>query len=325
MVMTLPSKVMEKIKAQLLGANKILLLCHVSPDGDCIGSLLALGRALQRLGKDVCMASEEKVPASLEFLTEKGEIFLTSEVTGEFDTAVAIDSGDLGRLGVGGNKLYQNSGFKINIDHHNSNPLYGDLNLVEPKRAATGEIILDLISDLNLDIDRSLAEPLYTALFTDTGGFRFSNTTEETLSKAALLVGFGANPSLVSRHIHENKPIGYFKMLALAFERFTVIDEICYTWISYKEMAEFGLDFEESEQLTTFARMLENTKMSLVFKEKEENLVKVSFRSQNGYDVAKLAEKFGGGGHKQAAGCTIKASLKTAISEVLQKAKEVDH
>ncbi|HOP54384.1 MAG TPA: bifunctional oligoribonuclease/PAP phosphatase NrnA [Bacillota bacterium] len=322
--MNLPSKEhMQEIVSHLKRADRILLLCHVSPDGDCIGSLLALGRALLKLGKDVSMASEDRVPANLEFLMEPGEILRTEEVSGSFETAVAIDSGDLGRLGDVGTRLFQQAEVKINIDHHNSNPHYGDLNLVEAGRAATGEIILELILHLGLEIDAALAEPLYAAILSDTGGFRFANTTKDTLSKAALLVERGARPNFVSRQIYENKPLGYFKMLALAFKRFTVVDQICYTWITYTEMAEFGLDFEVSEELSTFARMLENTKMSLVFKEKEEGLVKVSLRSQNGYDVSKLAERFGGGGHKQAAGCTINASLDEAISLVLAAAKEV--
>lgn len=326
MVMNLPIKMtINEIISHLLEAKKILLLCHVSPDGDCIGSLVALGRALQRLNKDVCMASEDKIPGSLRFITEPGEILPTNEITEKFDTAVAIDSGDMQRLGLIGQELFSKADFRINIDHHSSNPLYGDLNLVQPQRAATGEIILDLIFNLGIEIDRSLAEPLYTAIFTDTGGFRFTNTTKDTLNKAALLVGYGASPNLISHEIYENKPLGYFKMLALAFGRFTIVEKICYTWISFDEMAEFGLDFEASEELSTFAKMLENTKMSLVFKQKEENLVKVSLRSQNGYDVAKLAEKFGGGGHKQAAGCTINAPLDVAIKEMLHAAKEVDH
>ncbi len=314
---------LSEIKSLLIKKNRILLLGHVTPDGDCIGSLLALGRALKRLGKEVIMACEDDIPSFLNFLPQKGELLKTEAVKGSFEIVLAIDSGDINRLGDKGMELFRAQGVRINIDHHSSNPNYGDINYVDPIRAATGEIIMDLILELELELDQELSEPLYTALFTDTGGFRFANTTAQTLKKAALLVEAGADPAFISSEIHEHKPRGYFKLLALAFDRITIVGKICYTWIGFQEVEELGLDFGAAEELSTYTKMLADIEIAIVFKEKEKNLIKVSLRSQGSYNVANLAEKFGGGGHPKAAGCVIKAALNTAINQVLAAAKEV--
>ena len=313
----------SEIASLLLKKKRILLLCHVTPDGDCIGSLLALGRALKRLDKEVIMACEDDIPSFLKFLLQEDELIKTEDVTQSFDIAIAIDSADSNRLGDKGLELFKTQDLTINIDHHSSNPNYGAINYVDPKRSATGEIIMDLILDLGLKLDEKLSEPLYTALFTDTGGFRFSNTTAQTLEKAAKLVKAGANPAFISSEIHEHKSPGYFKLLALAFNRITLVEKICYTWISFKEVEDLGLDFGAAEELSTYMKMMANIEIAIVFKEKEKNLVKVSLRSQSSYNVATLAEKFGGGGHPKAAGCVIEAPLNTAINQVLAKAKEV--
>ena len=313
----------SKIKTLLLQNNRILLLCHVSPDGDCLGSLLALGRALRSFGKDVIMACEDRIPSYLEFLLEAGELYLTEDVEGSFDVAVAIDAGDAHRLGKKGLELFKSAKTTINIDHHASNPEYGHINLVDPSRAATGEIIMDLIETMGLSLEKSLSVPLYTAIFTDTGGFRYSNTTADTLKKAALLVEAGVEPSLISSEIHENKSLNYFKLLAKSFTRLTIADNVCYTWISYKEVDELGLDFGAAEELTTYTKMVGDVDVAIVFKEKEDNLIKVSLRSHGKYDVAKLAARFGGGGHKQAAGLVIEGSVNQAIEQVLKATKEV--
>lgn len=315
--MSTATSIMNEIVTRLLDSDRILLLCHVAPDGDCVGSLLALGRALKKLGKDVVMACEDKIPSSLKFLVEAGELILTTEISGSFDVAVAVDSGDGHRLGSLGLELFEKQKITINIDHHGSNPSYGDINYIDSTKAATGEIIMDLIEYLDVKIDSALATPLYTAIFTDTGGFRFSNTTSDTLKRAAALVEFGAEPALISSEIYENKPLAYFKMLSDVFERFIVDGKILYTWVKVAEVEELGLDYGATEELSTFTKMVEGIEVAIVFKEQKEDLVKVSFRSKGSFDVANLADKFGGGGHRQAAGCTINDSLEAAINLVL--------
>lgn len=315
--------IIEQIKSLLLGSNRILLLCHITPDGDCLGSLLALGRALKKLGKEVFMYCEDEIPSFLEYMIETGELQSNQAVATNFDVAVALDSGDSKRLGELGLELYLGTKKKINIDHHASNPGYGDLNWVEPNKAATGEMVLQLIDSLGIPLDLSLGIPLYTAIFTDTGGFRHSNTTSETLKIASRLVELGVDPAAISREIYENKPLNYFKLLSSAFNRFTIDGRICYTWVKIKEIEELGLDYGAAEELTTFTKMMKDIDVAIVFKEKDENYIKVSLRSQSDYNVAKLAEKFGGGGHEKAAGLIIKDSLEIAIKQVLNAAKEV--
>lgn len=302
----------------LLRAKKIVLTAHVNPDGDAIGSTLGLMHFLHNLGKETLVLIDDDIPATFKVLP--GYECLQRPEEGKkiaADLLVALDV-SLDRIGIVGDVVAAPT---LNIDHHPTNDEKADNLYLDGSRAATAEIIYQLIEKANGNFTKEIAMCLYTGIATDTGWFRFSNTTSLTMQIAANLIDSGAEPNVISEALEE-KPFERIKALAEAMNKIELFanGKIGAVFLDYSTINRL----EHTDGLINFIRVIEGVKIALVLKEKEPDLCRVSMRSK-GIDVAKVAIAFNGGGHVRAAGCTIKlpfAEAKKAILKAVTAAVE---
>lgn len=300
-------------------SSKIAITSHMQPDGDNIGSSLALCLALQKIGKKAVYIIDDNIPELYRFLKGAREVEKPSSyIENDFDVVIALDCGDLERIGkvsqiVGKSKL-------VNIDHHISNNSFGDINLVEINASATAEIIYKLIKSMGIFIDRDIADCIYTGIVTDTGMFQYSNTSEETHSIAAELIIAGVNPSDIFSKVYQNSPKEKVLLLreALKSLEFFNNDIISCISISKAQVDSIAEEDIDTEGIVNLGRDIFGVEVAFFLKQKESNLVKVSLRSKSYIDVAIIAKDFGGGGHIRAAGCSITGSLESAKQQILQ-------
>lgn len=290
--------------------NHFLLGCHEHPDGDSIGSVLALGLSLKARGKNVRMVVPEGVPMVYRFL-EGSEQMVTQPEKGFVPSiVVALDCADRARLSLPDWPV--NATF-INIDHHISNSGFGHLSLVQPNAAATGEIVADLLAEGGFPFPAAVAVALYTAIATDTGFFRYANTTSKTLRFAADWVAeFRISPAQIAEQVHEEKSFCSLKLLAEVLSTLSLAEEGKIAWmhLSYDMLQRYPVELEETEGFVNYANAVHGVEIGILFKELQPNEFKMSFRSGSLIDVSKLASEFGGGGHARAAGCTLKGPFK---------------
>jgi phosphoesterase RecJ-like protein len=303
--------------------DDFLLLTHVQPDGDALGSLLGTAHLLQSMGKQFVIACEEPVPWKFDFLPMSENIQLVSQIRRKFANLVALDCGDLKRLGSG-RELLEPSASVLNIDHHKTNEHFGKTNLVDLESAATSQIIYNLTRFMKADVSRPMAVCLYTGILTDTGGFRYSNTTVEVHRIAADLLANGVSPYDITDRVLETITWNQAHLIREALGNLERDESGRIAWISVrKEMLErLGASEEDAEGLVSYARNIQGVEVGILFREKEAGLVKVSFRSKYKVDVGEIALQFGGGGHARAAGCTIQGSIDKIQADVLSKVRE---
>lgn len=317
------SNTIKETAQALRQSQSFIISGHSLPDGDSIGSLLALGLALKGMGKKVTMISEEPIPALYRFLPESQDIVLFSEVSGEFDTFIFVDCTDPSRAGEGLLSLMENKNV-INIDHHVSNKLFGQLNLVDAKAAATGEIIYLLLEELKVPFTVEIARCLYTTLVMDTGSFQFSNTTPQTHRMAAGLMEVGIDAAWINQNLYDSQPLIKIRLLqkALASLVLSPSQKIAWVSLSQEEMDGLGANKEHVEGIIGYIKMIEGVEIALLFLEIAPGLVKVGLRSKELVDVNQLAGIFGGGGHAKAAGCRVNGALEQVIEKVVSAAED---
>lgn len=309
----------------LLNCQRPLLCGHVMPDGDSLGSVLALGMALQTKGKEVTMVSSESLPDLYEFLPGIKEVVVGSVPERDYDLLVVVDCSVPERLGSTITPLVDSGLPVVVIDHHVNDQPFGNYNYVKSTAAATGEIIMDLLEQLGISLNLDLAINLYTAIVTDTGSFRYENTTPETHVKIAKLLECGVPVSLLSNLIFGEQPLKSIRLLAVALRNLEVSECGRIAWISIEreEIEAVGAEDQHIEGLISYPRKIKGVELAISFRELDENKVKVSFRSKYTVDVNLLAKKFGGGGHVRASGCTIKGNPLDVKEAVLKEAKEL--
>lgn len=309
----------------LLNCQRPLLCGHVMPDGDSLGSVLALGMALQTKGKEVTMVSSEPLPDLYEFLPGIKEVVVGSVPERDYDLLVVVDCSVPERLGSTIIPLVDSGLPVVVIDHHVNDQPFGNYNYVKSAAAATGEIIMDLLEQLGISLNLDLAINLYTAIVTDTGSFRYENTTPETHVKIAKLLECGVPVSLLSNLIFGEQPLKSIRLLAVALRNLEVSECGRIAWISIEreEIEAVGAEDQHIEGLISYPRKIKGVELAISFRELDENKVKVSFRSKYTVDVNLLAKKFGGGGHVRASGCTIKGNPLDVKEAVLKEAKEL--
>lgn len=302
----------------LKAANKLVIVSHVSPDGDTLGSSLALMHALRGLGKEVIMSVDDDISTVYSFLPGIMEYRrFGADETIEADLLVIIDASSADRAGNAMEVV--RPGAVLNIDHHKTNTRFSDYLYLDSDAAATAEIIYSLLLEMGIAITTDIATCIYEGIYTDTGSFKYSNTTSKTMETAAALLKYGVNPSLVSDNM-ELKSRSQVEMLRKVLETLTFIKD---GKIAYIEIAPELYDHNvDTDAFISYPRYVEGVEIALLFKQPEENLTRVSFRSKE-IDVAKIALSFGGGGHKKAAGCTIYAPLKEAEKIVLQAVEDL--
>ena len=308
---------LQETAALLQAANKIVLCSHVSPDGDTLGSALSLMKALQKLGKDVIVTVDDEISKVYKFLPgiESFVRFQNDERIAA-DLLVVIDASSLDRAG---NVSQCVSAPKtLNIDHHISNTEYADYLYLDTAAAATGEIMYELIDTLGVEVDLEMATCIYTALYTDCGSFKYSNTMPKTMRIAAALLEIWVKPNEISDSM-EIKPRSNIEMLTKVLETLTFDADGKIAYISINnEMYDKDVD---TDTFISYPRYIEGVEVAIMFKAVEKAVTRVSMRSRN-LDVSEIAITFGGGGHLRAAGCTIEASLPEAQQQLLKALKE---
>ncbi len=302
----------------LKAAKKLVIVSHVSPDGDTLGSSLALMHALRMLGKDVIMNVDDDISTVYSFLPGIAEYrrFAPDESV-DADLLVIIDASSADRAGNAMEVV--KSPAVLNIDHHKTNTRFADYLYLDSDAAATAEIIYSLLLEMGIKLTRDIAPCIYEGIYTDTGSFKYSNTTSNTLKTAADLLNYEVNPSLISDNM-ELKSRSQVEMLRKVLETLTFLKD---GKIAYIEIPLELYDHNvETDAFISYPRYVEGVEIALLFKQVEENLTRVSFRSKD-IDVAKIALSFGGGGHKKAAGCSVYAPLKEAEKVILEAVGEL--
>lgn len=306
----------------LLERERFNLVSHIRPDGDSIGSLLALGEALSAAGKEVQLFTEDPVPRKYAFL--KGSEKITSSPESWMDGAVtvALDCTDLERTGTF-KELSAKAGEIINIDHHVTNCRFGTANLVVPQAAATGEIIFFLLESAPLPTTKSIAEALYVAIATDTGSFKFENTSASThRAVAALLERHKLNTSEISEQVFDLRPLPFYILLKNILGTLELYgDKKLATITASRDMLErCGAKREDLDGIINYTRNIEGIEVGVMFYiESPSDETKVGFRSKN-VDVSELAKSLGGGGHARAAGCRLEGPYDKARERVIKEA-----
>ncbi|MEY2536841.1 MAG: bifunctional oligoribonuclease and phosphatase NrnA [Verrucomicrobiota bacterium] len=315
----------QEIGKALRENQRFAILSHVRPDGDALGSQLALGLSLKQLGKDVSIWNEDGMLEKYSFLARSELLTKPPAEPQDFEVAVALDTAIQSRLGVAGEKI-RSAKHWINIDHHPSNPRYGDLVHVDADAPATGQILFELITGESLPFDREIAENLYVAISTDTGSFQYPNTTARTFEIIAELVKAGVNVGQVSQQIYENYPRRRIELLRelLTTMRFTGEGRVASFSLSLATAARLGVLPEDNEGLIDHLRAIRGVVVAVFFEELADGKVRVSMRSKTeSADVCAICQKFGGGGHKLAAGARVRGTLAEVETRVLEAVCDV--
>lgn len=295
--------------AEVIGAaEKLALACHVGPDGDALGSMLALGLAAQRQGKEVVASfgTPYEISASLEFLPGLDLLVPPAEFPKEPEVMVVFDAGSADRLVELGSNASDAKTLVV-IDHHVSSESFGDVAYIDTAAAATGQMVYLLLQDLGWPIEPDVAELLLAAIITDTGRFQYQATSPETMRIAADLLEAGAVPSRITQNIYEKAPFGYLKAAGAALERaqIHVDEEVVSTIVTEDDLDEAGIGWGDIDSLIDLLRLAEEADVAVLAKSFRDGRVKLSLRSRDRTDVGALARNFGGGGHRLAAGATI--------------------
>ena len=311
----------EEIGAVLRSQQTFAVLSHVRPDGDALVSQLGLGLSLSKLGKTVMVRNEDGLLEKYGFLP--GGEFLQTPLSEpqDFDVAIALDTATQSRLGTA-TSLVRSARTWINIDHHPSNPRYGDLVYIDSNAPATGQILFELIQSQGLPMDAAIAENLFVAISTDTGSFQYPNTTARTFEIGAELLRCGVNVGRVSQLLYESYPRRRVELLRelLGTMRFEGHGKIASFSLSLETAAKLGARPEDNEGLIDHIRAIKGVVVAVFFEELAEGKVRVSMRSKSeAADVCAICEKFGGGGHKLAAGARVRGTLEEVEEKVLKE------
>ncbi len=312
--------IIDLVKQNIGQARRILVISHVNPDGDAIGSLTGLGLSLRTLGKIVTMACPTlPLPPSLTFVPGSGEI--VSALNGTYDLIIMLDSSGLDRA----ERLYDADLFSrvplVNIDHHFTNSNFGAVNWVDANAAAASEMVLMLVQSLGVRLTADIATCLLTGITTDTLGFRTTSTTSRTLRSAADLMDAGASLPDIMEQVYNAKPLGVARVWGEALGLMEAENGLVWTSVTRDMLARHEAEAEEVKGLVSFLRGTQGTDIAVLFLENGDGRVKVEFRASRRASVAELAARLGGGGHRAAAGCTIAGPLKSARQRVLAEAR----
>lgn len=315
---------LDKIAAVINTSDNIAILPHVAADGDALGSSLALAMTLVQMGQKAVVLLEEDIPLIYGFLPGKelSEVYASGSYS--FDLAVALDCGDAERLGLR-KSIFSGAAKTVNIDHHATNKGFAVYNHVDTGSSATGEIIFRLLEYLKRRPDRDIAACLYTAISTDTGGFRYSNTTPLTHRTAAELIGFGVDVAEVSRSVFDTASLGKVRLTGAAIESLELFENgrLAIMTVTNEMIRNAGAVEEDSDGIINTARNIRGVEAAAMLKQLESGEIKVNLRSNSYVDVSDIAARHSGGGHKRAAGFTVKGDLEQVKLSLLSDLKEV--
>ena len=311
-----------QLKDKIEQAENIIVFSHVSPDGDTLGSNLAISLMIEKyFNKKVDSTYVGFLPSLYSYMPDFDRFIdvQTIDKTKKYDLAIAVDVASKDRM-VSGTILFDNAKFKVNIDHHKTNIGYADINIIDGDAACVGIILYRIFKAWNLEIPTDVARCIYTSLLTDTGGFKYENTTPETFMLAADLVALGVSPTFEFRSCYETKPQSMVQFQAYVVSNATFYNsgKIAFAKITRSDMSKFGASDDFTEGIVEVLRTSKNVEIAAILKETKEGYTKVSLRSKT-VDVTPIVIDFGGGGHTFAAGCTIKKPIAIAFDKLLKR------
>jgi phosphoesterase RecJ-like protein len=307
---------LASIAEALKGCASVLISTHRSPDGDALGSQLGLMLALEKMGKTVIAHNLDPVPEIYRFLPQNHRIRIGKPVQGRYDAYIVVDA-DPPRTG-----LFDKASpadILINIDHHITNPLEWPLTWLDTGASATGEMVFKLIHELGVEIDQEIALCLYAAIFTDTGSFRYSNTSPECMRIAAQLIESGADPWLVTENVYESSSFPRLKLLGTVMANMerNGNGRAAWTVVTDELYRQTGTTAEDTDNFVNFVRSAKGVEVAILFRQTGSAQYKISMRSKGRVDLSGLAQSFGGGGHKNAAGSVLDGTIEEVKKRVL--------
>ncbi|MCP4684854.1 MAG: bifunctional oligoribonuclease/PAP phosphatase NrnA [bacterium] len=317
----------SQIRGTLEKATRIMVVSHIDPDGDALGTQLAFGSYLKSLGKEVHLVRDSGIPDKYRFLPGVDKIVQANSLPKDisFDTGLVLECPSLKRAGSAAGFLA--NGLQIvNIDHHQDSAEYGTVNWIDTKASSVGEMAYEYFQATDFDIDSDVATCLYTAILTDTGRFRYASTTSRTMTIAGNLIAHGADPRVICDFVYYDMkaPTMILTGRVLNSIEYHHDGRVCILTLTADMLAESGADESDSDGLVDFTLFTKGVTTGALLKEIDADTTKVSLRSCNGVNVAEIAAKFGGGGHFNAAGCRVPLSLDKAKQEILKLLRDAN-
>lgn len=316
--MKIDATLVQAFQAEIAAASTIVIGTHLNPDGDAFGSALGLALYLESLGKTVEVLCHHDAPRNLRFLPTVGRIRQEPTLPSH-DLGIIVDLDSFERLGTTA-PYFQSVPRLVVIDHHVPHEAPGDLRIIEIGSAATALILTNMFQSLDAEITPEMATCLYTGISTDTGSFRFRNTSPDALAASALLLEKGANLELVSEEIFQNRRLSSARLLGHALEtmKLDVNDRLAWSCLSYRDFEWAKATDEDTEGFVNELLNIETVQIAAIMREAKPGKIRCSLRSRRGFDVAEVARQFGGGGHKNAAGCNFEGDLADAEQQLIE-------
>lgn len=313
---------LEDIAQLIRKGCSILVTSHAFPDGDSVGCILALGNGLRKIGKKATMVVDG-FPDRYRFIPGTEDVSPWSRITERYDLGVVVDCGDLVQVG-NGIQIRELCSTIVNIDHHPTNKFFGDVNYLRPSAGACGEIIYDLLEILGVQLNSDLALALYSAIVTDTGSFKYDNTTSRTHTIAARLLELGVHPSPVAEILFDSRPLAHLRLLGRALESLEVTEDGLVAWmvLPAATFAKLEAEDEATDGVVNYARNIDGVEAALLFRELPDGRVRVSVRSRKSLDACRFAQNFGGGGHQRAAGFVADLPLPQAVETTVEAIRD---
>jgi phosphoesterase RecJ-like protein len=309
---------MEQVLEQIQRRREFLLTSHARPDGDAIGSLLALAGILHKMGKSAEVIMSDSVPVIYKPLPYAETIIHSSRVNGDHEAAILLECDSVQRTRLQGLEKY----FLISIDHHLTGKRFADVNWIDPGACACAEMVFRLARAAGVSITPEIATCLYTAVLTDTGSFCYSPTNAHTFELARQLVDLGADPARVAQNVYFSNPTSKMRLLGAALSKLHREGKIAWMTVTREDMEQSGALEEDCEGLVNYALGIAGVEVAMFFRETADRRVRVSMRSKGAVNVSAIAERFGGGGHQCASGFAVEGPLPVAIDLVLHAVRD---
>jgi phosphoesterase RecJ-like protein len=305
------------IRDAILARQRFVISSHARPDGDSIGSQLAMAYALRALGKEVTLVNKDPAPPPLLAFPGVADIRVADTAAGDFDAALIMECSDLSRTGVGGLDRY----FVINVDHHPGNAQYGAINWFDAGAAACAEMVFDIVGALGVPLSPEIATHLYIGILTDTGSFHYSNITPRTFDICRQLVEAGAEPPRIARSVFDSNTLGRLKLFGAVLSSIELEDQgrLAVVCVDHAMAAATGGSYDDTEGLINLPLTVKEIQAVVFFKEIDRTQFRVSMRSKGDIDVCAVAKQFGGGGHKNASGCTVPGTYGEARALLVER------
>src|SRR5689334_18509140 len=309
--------VIQQIIDAIRQRRRFVVTSHSRPDGDSIGSEMAMAYALRALGKEVLVVNRDPAPAPLKAFPGVADIEITDRVDGTYDAAIVMECGDLARTGVAGLDRF----FVINIDHHPGNTGYGQLRWFDPSAAACGEMVFALVKALGVPLTPEIATHVYLAILTDTGSFHYSSISPRTFEICRETLEAGVDPVLVARNVYDSNNMGRLKLFGavLSSMQIDATGRIAIVYLDHEMARAAGGTYEDTEGLINLPLTVKEILAVVFFKQIEGDEYRVSMRSKGDIDIGAVAKEFSGGGHKNAAGCTVEGPIDALQKTFLKK------